>query len=128
MVIANCDSERAPRRETLNGVEIHRFAFHERLNRADLRGFRIATEACERVLAEFDPQVIHLNICSKGLLSFSMVQRHFPRPTVMTLHDRHLYRDSSALAREILFYADAIVAVSDFIRHDALRYFPSVKE
>jgi glycogen(starch) synthase len=126
LIIANCDSARAPRHELIQGVELRRFAFHEALNRANLRKFRILSDDCESALALFNPDLIHLNICSKGLLAFALLQRYRRRPTVMTLHDRHLYREPNELSREVFSYSNAVVGVSDFIRSDALRCFPEL--
>jgi len=70
----------------------------------------------------FAPDVIHLNVCSKdkGLLCFDFLQRRVRRSVVMTLHDGYLYPVPNRLTRTVFGYSDAIVTVSEFIRHDAL--------
>lgn len=127
MIVANSDEKRALRHEHLQGTEIHRFAFYETLNRADLHAFRLVFEECESVISAFAPDLIHLNVCSKGLLSFALLQRRNRRSIVMTLHDRHIYKNPNALSREVFAASDAIVAVSEFIHRDALESMPELQ-
>ena len=127
MVVANCDEGQAPRQEHLHGTEIHRFAFYETLNRADLHASRLAFEQCENVISSFAPDLVHLNVCSKGLLSFAHWRRRHRRPIVMTLHQPNIYRNPNALSREVFAASNAVVAVSEFIRRDAQESMPELQ-
>jgi glycogen(starch) synthase len=127
MVVTNCDEARASRQENFQGTEIRRFAFYETLNRSDLPAFRRVFEECENAINAFEPDLIHLNVCSKGLLSFALWQRKHRLPFVMTLHDRNIYKNPNALSREVFAASSAIVAISDFIHRDALESMPELR-
>ena len=127
LVVTNAEVELAPRQEIVDGIEVHRYAFHQTLKRSDLAGFRQVTQECDRTIAAFQPELIHLNVCSRGLLSFAFLQRRKRWPAVTTLHDRHLYRNTSILSDEVFSYSDAVVGVSEFIGRDGLAHMPGLR-
>ena len=105
-----------------HGVPVHGVRFYAAGATGKLPALRRHHEVCTRVIDDFAPDVIHLNSVIRGSLGFVLQQRQRRRPAVLTLHDHFRFPDRRGLAPAVLGNVDCLVAISDSVRSDALRY------
>jgi glycogen(starch) synthase len=110
-----------------HGTPVYGVTFCKTTVKRDLVSLREQHEACKSLIAQFDPEVIHLNTVMRGVWGFLLQQRDQRRPTVMTLHDYAIFQHRNALATALLEHVDSLAAVSDFIRVHALENRPELK-
>lgn len=108
------------------GIPVHGFDFQNAAFASNLRLLREQHEACGPVIAAFDPDVTHLNIAMRSALGFMLQQRQKSRPTVLTLHDNLLFKHQQGLSSALLDSVDAIAAISESVRLNALSWRPEI--
>ena len=108
------------------GTPVHGFAFHDSLARADLKMVAQLHEACSELIDAFAPDLVHVHGLTRGVFHFMRQQKRRRLPAVLTLHD-NLNHEPHAMATPVLQDAERIVAISDFVRQQALRHDPRLK-
>jgi glycogen(starch) synthase len=105
-------------------MPIYRFHFAKMLVENDLAEIRSTQEACASVIAEFKPEVIHLNSVQGGIVHFNLQQKRRRLPALLTLHDNFLFQLSDKMTQWALRHVDALATVSDSVRRNALAFDP----
>jgi len=105
-------------------IPVYGVTFHKASTNRDLRSMREQHEACKQLIAQFNPEIIHLNSVMRGALGFMLQQRDRRRPAILTLHDDTLLEYQKGLVSAVFENVDAVVAISEFIRTKTLIHQP----
>jgi nucleoside-diphosphate-sugar epimerase len=130
VVLADSADDHLPERDALRDVPIRRWAFVKTLRAGEPRGVADLSGRVGRVLAQFEPDVIHLNAFDATALFCTLALQRCPVPLLITQHA--LFAPSQPLGPDTvlarLFARAARVAcVSRAVLDDVCRAFPSVR-
>jgi len=107
-------------------VAVHPFSFQDVIEHGGLKAVAGQCAQCNRIVDRFQPDVIHLHGISRSVFQFTRQQKRARRPAVITLHDNLAAREKRTMAAWALENTERVIAVSDYIYHEALGREPGL--
>jgi glycosyltransferase involved in cell wall biosynthesis len=129
-VLADRCDDSLKEEEVYKGIPIKRLPFDRMIAKLDPQAIRPIREYLESIVREFQPDVIHLNVCvGWGALAFLLFRSLFPMPIVSTIHSSFFWDGKSIPLIEKFFSAvDQICCVSNSILQEMETRLPSFKD
>ena len=130
VVFAQKDNCQDKDSEIYNGISIKRFDFNSIILRQHLMALRPIEECLQRLLKEFQPDIVHLNACI-GLSAFVfLIFKHlFRLPVVLTIHSPFFYgNETNLLIEKIALKADQICCVSNWVLSETEKLIPAARD
>lgn len=122
-VFATRDSPRDREEEIYNGIPIRRFDF--RLIEKNVHCLRLIREEVQRVIDEFQPDIVHLN-ANTGLavFAFFLIHRVFRMPIISTLHSPFFYKGKNPVLERIATISNEVYCVSKWTLNQVKAQIP----
>lgn len=128
LVLAQRDDPSWEGSETHKGISIERFDFDALIEKRDLKNIGSIKGSLERILREFQPDVIFLNTLARGsALGFLFFRKMFRVPVIASVHTPY-WDAMPPLVKEICFSVDRICCVSNWVYSVMEKFLPSCKE
>ncbi|TAK11404.1 MAG: glycosyltransferase family 1 protein [Anaerolineae bacterium] len=128
LVFSNHDGYRRPDVMDYEGVPVHRFRLLQAIQNSDLREIKEIVTRIQRVHADFQPDLIHVNClpCSFYFLRSGIGRK---TPSIATAHyGRIMETGTRKLVREMLDQMQGVTAVSDHVLRDILAIAPEIAD
>lgn len=128
--VVTCKPERSlPDEEVIDGIEVHRFAFHPPILDRNLLAMRRLCDEISALKKRVDPDLIHMNTTLPSIFYHVHTMRHDDRPTLVTMHSPPVFADGTPqLFTQLVRSAVAVTAVSDATRNQLVEAVPDVAD
>ena len=115
--------------ETYRGISIKRFAFDTIIAKYELKNIRSIQDYLESLLREFQPDIVHLNLClGWSTFVFLLFKHLFHIPIVLTLHTSLFDKGKTfPIIEKIVSSVDKICCVSNWAIREIEENLPSIK-
>ena len=126
LVLAQKDHPTWKEDETYQDISIRRFDYDEMIATRNPKNLRLFKETLEWIEKEFQPKLLHLNVCvGRSALAFLLFRNMFRIPIIVTVHAPLFYKSTiPPLIEKIFPVVDQVCCVSNWVLNETKKILP----